>query len=198
MASNTLQQRITNGEQPPLNIPPIPTKPISTTITKQGANRASAQRALRSLAIGIAVPFFLSMTTIFIFGSGTKYQAMSKPFWFPPVWLIHVSYLGSSILMGLAAWLVWADGGFHLQSKSNSLFFYIAQISLSIIWSPVVLVFGVAWMGLLLCLVHFGTLMACYMSFRNVNPFAKDLVKPCLAWVGYLTIVNSTLVSTGI
>ncbi|PRQ39184.1 hypothetical protein RchiOBHm_Chr4g0422241 [Rosa chinensis] len=197
MASNSLQHRVTNADQPPLNIPPIPTKPISTTITKQ-ANKAKVHRALRSLAIGIAVPFFLSMTVILIFGSGIKYRAMSKPFWFPPVWIIHMSSLGSSILMGLAAWLVWADGGFHSQSTSNSLFFYIAQISLSIIWGPVVLVFGAAWMGLLLCLVHFGTLIACYMSFRDVNPFAKDLVKPCLAWAGYLTIVNSTLVCIGI
>lgn len=100
--------------------------------------------------------------------------------------------------MGLAAWLVWADGGFHSQSNSNSMFFYIAQISLSVVWGPIVLVFGAAWIGLVLCLVHFGTLIACYMSFRDVNPFAKDLVKPCLAWVGYITIINCQLVCIGI
>ncbi|KAJ0092639.1 hypothetical protein Patl1_25071 [Pistacia atlantica] len=146
----------------------------------------------RSLAFSIIAPLILTITIIFLFGSGSKYRASAKPFWFPPLWLIHLASLGSSFSMGLAAWLVWADGGFH--AYSNALPLYIAQVSLSVIWDPLVLVIGAAWLGLVFCVIHFGTLFACYKTFKQVNPFAKELVKPCLAWMGFLTIVNYKLV----
>ncbi|KAJ4722187.1 Translocator-like protein [Melia azedarach] len=152
----------------------------------------SAKRAFRSLAFSISVPLILSLAIICLFGSGKKYRALPKPFWFPPLWFIHLASLGSSFLMSLAAWLVWADGGLNLYSDSLPL--YIAQVSLSFVWDPLVLVIGAAWLGLVSCVVHFGTLVACYKSFKKVNPFAKDLVKPCLAWMGFLTMVNYKLV----
>ena len=93
--------------------------------------------------------------------------------------------------MGFAAWLFWADGGFH--AHGDALPLYIAQISLSIVWDPLVLRIGAIWLGFVFCLVHFGTLFACYLIFRRVNPFAKDLAKPCLVWVAYLTLVNYKL-----
>lgn len=94
--------------------------------------------------------------------------------------------------MGFAAWLVCAYGGFH--THPDALPLYIAQVSLSIVWDPLVLVIGARFLGLLFCVVNFGTLVACYYYFRMVNPFAKDLIKPCLAWIGYLTIVSFKLI----
>jgi benzodiazapine receptor len=188
MASQTLQQHR------PKNEPVISTTTTTTTTTmaRQDAKRTKAKRALRSLAIAIVVPLYLTMTIIFMFGSGHKYQALDKPFWFPPLWFIHIASLGSSFLMGFASWLVWADGGFHTQSDALPL--YIAQISLSIVWDPLVLVMDARRLGLVFCCVNFGTLLACHDCFRRVNPFAKDLVKLCVAWAAYLTIVSFKLV----
>ncbi|KAL5140987.1 Translocator [Glycine soja] len=155
--------------------------------------KSQARRALRSLAIGIAVPFTLTLTIIILFGSGRKYnQIISKPFWFAPLWFIHLSILGSSFFMGLAAWLVWADGGF--QGETDAMSLYIAHVSLSIVWHPLVLVMGAYWLALISCLVNFVTLFLCYLRFRKVNPFAKDLAKPCLAWAAYLCLVSFKLI----
>ncbi|CAB4293298.1 unnamed protein product [Prunus armeniaca] len=184
MASNTLHHRLNNDQ-------PISTKPTTTTLTKQ----EKAKRALRSLAIGIAIPLTLTTTTIFFFGWGPKYRTLTKPFWLPPLWLINYATFFSSFLMGLSAWLVWADGGFHAQS--NAFVLYIAQVSLSILWGPVLLAAGAAWLGLAICLMNFGALFACYKCFRCVNPFAKDLVKPYLAWAACLAIVNCKLLCLG-
>ncbi|KAH7513359.1 hypothetical protein FEM48_Zijuj12G0191700 [Ziziphus jujuba var. spinosa] len=170
----------------------LSTKPNTMTYKRED-KRAKAKRALRSLAIAVAVPFSLTMVTVILFGSGHNYRAVHKPFWFPPLWFIHLASLGSSFLMGFSAWLFWADGGFHTQS--NALLFYIAQTFLSIIWDPLVLVVGAVWLGWFFSVVHFGSLFACYRSFRRVNPFAKDLTKPCLAWVAYFTVVNYKLTS---
>lgn len=163
-----------------------------TTSHKPETKMISAKRAFRSLAFSISVPLSITLAIICIFGSGKNYRALPKPFWFPPLWFIHLATLSSSFFMSLAAWLVWADGGFH--ARSDSLPLYVAQVSLSVLWDPLVLVTGAACLGLVFCVAHFGTLVACYKSFEKVNPFAKDLVKPCLAWMGFLTMVNYKLI----
>ncbi|KHN26557.1 Translocator protein like [Glycine soja] len=94
--------------------------------------------------------------------------------------------------MGLAAWLVWANGGF--QGETDAMSLYIAHVSLSIVWHPLVLVMGAYWLALISCLVNFVTLFLCYLRFRKVNPFAKDLAKPCLAWAAYLCLVSFKLI----
>ncbi|GFY85108.1 hypothetical protein Acr_03g0018820 [Actinidia rufa] len=153
---------------------------------------AKAGRSFRSLVVALVVPLSLTLAIILVFGSSHKYQALANHFWLPPLWLIHLASLGSSFLMGLSAWLVWAEGGFH--GPSDALPLYVAQVSLSLTWDPLVLKIGSARVGLVFLVVHFGTLVTCYKKFRRVNPAAGDLVKPCLAWVAFLIYVNSKLI----
>jgi len=42
-------------------------------------------------------------------------------------------------------------------------------------------------------IVDCATLFICYLRFKKVNPFAKDLAKPCLAWTAYLTLISFKL-----
>ena len=166
-----------------------PTNP--TKMSKREEKRAKTKRAIRSLAIAVSIPLSLNILIVLLFGSGHQYRSLKKPIWFPPLWLIHLASLGSSVLTSFAAWLFWADSGFHLDP--NALPLYIAQVSMSVVWDPLVLVIGSVWLGLIANLVHLGTLFACYRAFRRVNPFAKDVIKPCLAWLAYLTLVNYKL-----
>ncbi|KAM7463071.1 hypothetical protein LguiA_031192 [Lonicera macranthoides] len=168
------------------------TAAATTTAAAKHKKISMAKRALRSLSVALMVPLALTMATIFFFGSARKYRALAKPFWFPPPWLMHLASLGSSFFMGLSSWLVWAEGGFH--NESDALPLYIAQLSLSIIWDPLVLKIGAVRMGLVFCVVHFGTLVACRRKFKTVNPIAGDLVRPCLAWIAFLTTVNCKLI----
>jgi benzodiazapine receptor len=163
-------------------------------MASQNTKNTNAKRALRSLAIAVTVPVLLTMFIIFMFGSGRKYRALAKPIWFPSLWFIHLASLGSSFLMGFAAWLVWADGGFH--AYPDALLLYLTQVSLGIVWDPLVLVIGARWLSFVFCAANFVALFACYKIFRgmNVNPFAKDLVKPCVAWAAYLSIVTFKLI----
>ncbi|XP_068658373.1 translocator protein homolog [Aristolochia californica] len=150
-----------------------------------------ARRGLRSLGIAIAVPLGLTVVTINLFGSGHKYQGIAKPFWFPPLWVFHLSSLSTSCLMSLSAWLVWAEGGFHQQSAALPLF--LAQFLLSQMWTPIVFRSGAKGVGLAVCLSLFMALYGCSKTFKRVNPIAGDLVKPCLAWAGFLGLMNFKL-----
>ncbi|OAY55993.1 hypothetical protein MANES_03G195100v8 [Manihot esculenta] len=161
-----------------------PTKPKTT---KPKSNILS----FCSLFVITVIPLCLNIAIIYLFGSSKKYQAIVKPLWFPSLTLIHIASVGSTLLMGVAAWLVWVDGG--LLVDSDALPLYISQVSLSIVWDPLVLRIGEAWLGVIFCLVNLGTLFACYCTFRDVSPSCKYLVMPCLAWLGYLTLCTSML-----
>ncbi|XP_065846921.1 translocator protein homolog [Euphorbia lathyris] len=157
-----------------------------------------AKRGMKSLGVALSLPLSLTLLNIYFFGSGTsndnnaRYTALAKPFWFPPIWALHLTCLASSFLMALSAWLVWAEGGFH--KKPTALSFYLAQLALGCIWDPIVFRIGASWVGLVVCLAMFGALLACSHLFKQLNPIAGDLVKPCLAWAVFLTILNVKLV----
>ncbi|GAB4851281.1 hypothetical protein Ancab_030577 [Ancistrocladus abbreviatus] len=160
--------------------------------TKRQKQMAMAKKAIRSLIIALLANLSLTFTIVVLFGSGRKYRALpNKPMWFPPLWLVHLATMGSAFLMGLSGWLVWAEGGFR--GPSDALYVYISQVSLGITWHPLVLRIGAPDFGLGFCLVNFGTLVACHVMFKKVNPIAANLVKPCLAWAAFLSIVTLKL-----
>ncbi|GMI80105.1 TSPO(outer membrane tryptophan-rich sensory protein)-related [Hibiscus trionum] len=150
-------------------------------------------KALCSLTVAIAVPLSLTLFIIFEFGSAKRHRfVMGEPAWFPPLLLINIASIWSSFSMSLAAWIVWVDHGFHMNSDALPL--YISQVSLSIVWHPLQLVIGSVRFGFVVCLLHFGTLFACYHSFRKFNKFAADLVIPCLFCSAFLTIISCKLI----
>ncbi|KAJ6355914.1 hypothetical protein OIU78_004108 [Salix suchowensis] len=179
MASKTLRNPPRPKDQP------ILAKPKTKRID-------NPKGSLCSLFIVLAVPLSLSLAMIHLFGSGRRYRALAKPFWFPSLTAIHLGSVGSTFLMSLAAWLVWTGGGFGIDSEALPL--YLAQISLSMVWDPLVLRIGAAWLGFLLSVLNLGTLFACYRAFGKVNPLSRKFVEPCLTWVAYLTLVTFDLV----
>ncbi|KAM3356140.1 translocator protein [Capsicum galapagoense] len=154
--------------------------------------KQKAKQGLKSLTIALSIPLLLTLLDIFLFGSSYQYVSMKKPFWFPRLWALHLACLCSSFLMGLSAWLVWAEGGFHRQPMAMLL--YLGQLGLSLAWDPVVFKAGATRVGLVLCMALFGVLIACVKAFKNVNPIAGNLVKPCLGWAVLLSLANLKLV----
>lgn len=153
---------------------------------------AAANHPLRSLIFLLLIPLSLTTATISFFGSGQQYRALAQTTGLPSLRAIHLGSMGSSFLMGFSAWLVWAEGGFR--GPSDALALYIAQVSLSLVFHPLVLEIGAAYLGLVFCLLYFGTTVGCYEKFRRANPVAEALVTLCLAWVAFLTFVNFKLV----
>ncbi|XP_073053782.1 translocator protein homolog [Primulina eburnea] len=151
-----------------------------------------AARGLRSLAIAIILPLSLTVLDIILFGSGDRFRSMQRHPYFPPMWALHSAWLVAAFLSGLSAWLVWVDGGFHHQP--GALFLYLGQLALSLGWYPIVFGAGAIRVGLILCAALFGSLIACSRIFKNVNPIAGDLFKPCLLWGMLLAVVNVRLV----
>ncbi|XP_058740697.1 translocator protein homolog [Vicia villosa] len=170
-----------------------------TVNLKRDKRMAMAKRGLRSLIIALSVPLSITLLSIYIASSFTfsnhntqSIASSRKPFWFPPSWLLHLMLPSSSLLMGLSAWLVWAEGGFHRDPTAFLL--YLIQLLCTVLWEPVVFGVGATSFGLLLCVGIFGSLIGCMYVFGKVNPVASDLIKPCLAVSAFLFIVNLKLI----
>jgi benzodiazapine receptor len=196
MDSQNAKQRIRDTDYDPNISNPTKSKDNSKTVRLKREKRvAMAKRGIRSLAIAVALPLSLTISNLYFFGTtrgyGTSTGSISMPFWFPPPWALHLTCMTSSFLMGLSAWLVWAEGGFH--RNPAALYLYLAQLGLSLAWEPIVFRMAAPWVGLLVCLATFAVLVGCSRQFKEVNPIAGNLVMPCLAWASFLAFVNLKL-----
>nr|GEV56970.1 translocator protein homolog [Tanacetum cinerariifolium] len=88
--------------------------------------------------------------------------------------------------MGLSAWLVWAEDGFH--ENPSAMGFYLGQLGLSLSWDPLFFKMNAVKAGLFVCLAQMATMFNCHRMFGKANRTAGDLVKLCLVWSGLLTL----------
>ncbi|GAB2300659.1 hypothetical protein Dimus_034693, partial [Dionaea muscipula] len=161
---------------------------------KRQSRIASAKRGLRSLSVAVAIPFCLTLANIYLFGNTrSAHGTTSAPTksWAPPLLALHAACLASASLMGLSAWIVWAEGGFHRDPAV--LVPYLCLLGLGLAWDPVVFWLGANWAGLAVAAAAAGAILRWSAVARRVNPMAADLIMPCLAWTGFLAFVNLKL-----
>lgn len=160
---------------------------ITNTKSKKPQQLTSMPHGIMSLAVALAVPLALTFANISMFG-WNNYKTTQKPFFIPPIWALHLTCLTSAFVMGLSAWLVWAEHGFH--NNPSAMGFYLGQLGLSLLWDPIFFKMNAAKVGLLVCLAQMATMFNCYRMFGKVNRTAGDLVMLCLVLSGLLTLVN--------
>jgi tryptophan-rich sensory protein len=90
--------------------------------------------------------------------------------------------------MGIAAWLVWREGGWRRQRGVLGLF--VLQLAFNALWSW--LFFGwhrgaLAFADIVLLWL---LIVATVIGFWRVRPLAGALLLPYLAWVGFATALN--------
>jgi tryptophan-rich sensory protein len=122
---------------------------------------------------------------------GRWYAHLNKAFWTPPSYLFGPVWTALYIVMAVAAWLVWRDGGFARNPVPLGLF--LAQLALNSAWSficfrvhnlPVsVLDMSLLWL----------TLLATTRAFWKTKPIAGWLMLPCALWVSFAASLNFAL-----
>lgn len=158
-------------------------------------NYVSAQilkPGVKSLIIAVGIPLLLgSVDAIFNSPFSTWFKDLKKPWWEPPGPIFGGAWSVLYPLMGLASWLVWAEGGFHKQT--TPLLLYVAQLFLNLLWP--MFFFGYKKLGLALLdiILLDGVLAATIAAFQPVNHVAANLMKPYLAWVLFATALNFNL-----
>jgi benzodiazapine receptor len=150
----------------------------------------SASRQTLALVGWLALCFMAAGTAVFVSIDGW-YAALHKPSWNPPAWLFGPAWTLFYILMAVAAWLVWREGGWKTQGQALSLF--LLQWLLNALWTP--LFFGLHRPGLAFAeiIIFWLVLAATLASFWRVRKVAGVLLMPYLAWVSFAAALNFTI-----
>jgi len=129
--------------------------------------------------------------TAFFVSTGGWYASLRKPAWNPPSWLFGPVWTLLYVMMAVAAWLVWREGGWKNQARPLALFLF--QWLLNVLWTP--LFFGMHRAGLayIEIVALWCVLTATLGLFWRVKKTAGLLLVPYLVWVTFAAALNFTL-----
>jgi len=149
-----------------------------------------ARHLLRGFVGWLALCFAASITGVFVSTTGW-YAGLHKPAWNPPAWVFGPAWTLLYVLMAVAAWLVWREGGWKRQRLPLGLF--LLQWLLNALWTP--LFFGLHRSGLAFVEIIFLWLVlaATLRLFWQVRKAAGVLLVPYLAWVTFAAMLNFTI-----
>ncbi|MEP7185131.1 MAG: TspO/MBR family protein [Rhodanobacter sp.] len=116
------------------------------------------------------------------------YQQLVQPTWAPPSSVFGPVWSVLYALMGIAAWLVWREGGWRRQRGVLGLF--VVQLAANALWSW--LFFGwhrgaLAFADIVVLWLLIG---ATLVGFWRVRPLAGVLLLPYLCWVSFASALN--------
>jgi len=150
----------------------------------------SAGRQTLALAGWLVLCFAAACTAIFVSTDGW-YAGLSKPSWNPPAWVFGPAWSLLYVLMAVAAWLIWREGGWKAQGRALGLF--LLQWLLNALWTP--LFFGLHRPGLAFVeiVILWLVIAATLVSFWRVRKVAGVLLVPYLAWVSFAAALNFTI-----
>lgn len=125
------------------------------------------------------------------FMPGEWYRALAKPSWTPPGWVFGPVWSLLYLLMGVAAWLVWREGG--LSKNAPALAAFLVQLALNALWSYIY--FGrqaIGW-ALVEILLLDAAIIATLVLFWRRQPAAGILLVPYLLWTGFATVLLAAI-----
>ena len=143
-----------------------------------------------ALILWLVLCLSASGTAVFV-STGDWYASLHKPEWNPPAWIFGPVWTLLYIMMGVAAWLVWREGGWKTQTLPLSLF--LVQWLFNVLWTP--LFFGAHLIGFAFAeiVMLWLALAATVVCFYRVNQRSGILLIPYLAWVSFATVLNFTM-----
>lgn len=143
------------------------------------------------LLLGLIVVCFGTAASGAIAPPGEWYAALNKPSWQPPTWVFGPVWTTLYVMMAVAAWLVWRQGGFARQRGPLTLFF--VQLALNAAWSPLFFALKRPDLAFAEILLLWGAIAWTIVVFRRVHRGAAALLVPYLAWVTFAAVLNGTL-----
>jgi benzodiazapine receptor len=151
-------------------------------------NRPSYQP---SALVGWLILSFSAAMGGFFVSIGEWYSRLNKPTWNPPSWVFGPAWTLLYLMMGVAAWLVWREGGWRAQRRALVLF--LVQLVLNALWTP--LFFGLHQPGLAFAdiVLLWLTVALTAFVFWQVSRPAGLLLLPYLAWVTFAAVLNFTI-----
>ncbi|WP_374457355.1 TspO/MBR family protein [Nocardioides sp.] len=141
------------------------------------------------------LPFLVAVTAVAGLGglaaSGSQetYRALELPPYAPPSWLFGPVWSVLYLLIGVAGWLLWRDGGWD-----RRLWLWVGQLVLNLAWTPLFFaadLYTVALVEIVALALAVAVLVT--WAWRGSRT-ASWLLVPYLAWVLFATALNAGIV----
>ena len=121
----------------------------------------------------------------------TFYSQLIQPGWGPPPGVFGPVWTVLYTLMGIAAWLVWRNGGFGPNRPALTLF--LLQLAFNALWSWLFFAWSLGLLAFVDIVVLWILIAATLVAFWRVRPLAGALLIPYLLWVSFAAALNYSL-----
>lgn len=120
--------------------------------------------------------------------AGSFYSELARPDWAPPASVFGPVWTVLYVLMGIAAWLVWRDGGFRAARFALTLF--LAQLAVNALWTWLFFGWHRGALAFADILLLWTLIVATLLTFWRIRPLAGALLVPYLLWVTFAVTLN--------
>ncbi len=116
------------------------------------------------------------------------YAELTQPGWAPPGSVFGPVWTTLFALMGIAAWLVWREGGFR--KNKTALTLYLVQLVVNALWSWLFFAWHLGAYALIDLVVLWLLIIATLVAFWRVKTLAGILLVPYVLWVSFAGFLN--------
>lgn len=116
------------------------------------------------------------------------YRQLAQPPWAPPASVFGPVWSVLYALMGVAAWLVWREGGWRRQGGALGVF--VLQLAVNALWSWLFFAWHQGALAFADIVLLWLLIVATLIGFWRVRPLAGVLVLPYLCWVSFAAALN--------
>lgn len=123
----------------------------------------------------------------------TWYATLNKPSFSPPNWIFGPAWTLLYALMGIAFYLIWKQG-FRKAKMKQARNYFLAQLGLNFIWSPVFFGLRAPFLGLIVIVAMWMMIVLTMKKIYPLSRLAFYLLVPYLLWVSFATALNGAIV----
>jgi tryptophan-rich sensory protein len=111
------------------------------------------------------------------------YGQLNRPAWAPPGWVFGPVWTVLYGLMGVAAWMVWREGG--VERRAGVLGLFLVQLALNGLWSWLFFAWQLGAASTAEIIVLWALIAVTTVRFWRVRALSGILMVPYLVWVTY-------------
>jgi len=151
----------------------------------------TARSLLLLVAATIPVVAVSTLGSVFTFqGLASWYPTLKKPFFTPPNAVFPIVWTFLYALMALSSWRILRATG---EGKTKALAIYGLQLIVNLAWSFAFFALRSPWAGVAVIVPLIGLIYLTIRAFRPLDVAASNALLPYLAWVGFASLLNTTI-----
>ena len=120
------------------------------------------------------------------------YSTLNKPSFSPPSWVFGPVWTILYAMMGIALFLIWTNK-IQREKKQQAILVFSTQLFLNAIWSPVFFGLHSPFMGLIIIVLLWISILLTIIDFYKISKTAAALIVPYFLWVSFATILNFSI-----